>query len=75
MFSDNSNIAIGNSLISSDLQFRAIYFDEKYNKNMEKFASIGLSSNIIFRGTTFKKAKNIKRRKYIFIGSINLDIT
>ena len=36
MSSDNSNIAAGNSLISSGLQFGAIYFDEKYGKNMEK---------------------------------------
>jgi hypothetical protein len=50
MSSDNSNIAAGNSLISSGLQFEAIYFDEKYGKNMEKFTSAGLSSNIFFRG-------------------------
>jgi hypothetical protein len=36
-----SNIAAGNSLISSGLQFGAIYFDEKYGKNMEKFTSAG----------------------------------
>uniref|UniRef100_A0A0D3GG33 Uncharacterized protein n=1 Tax=Oryza barthii TaxID=65489 RepID=A0A0D3GG33_9ORYZ len=28
----------------------AIYFDEKYVKNLEKFTSTGLSSNIFFRG-------------------------
>ena len=50
MSNDNSNIAAGNSLISSGLQFEAIYFDEKYGKNMEKFTSAGLSSNIFFRG-------------------------
>jgi len=32
MSSDNSNIAAGNSLISSDLQFGAILFDEKYGE-------------------------------------------
>ena len=36
MSRDISNIAAGNSLISSCLQFGAIYFDEKYGKNMEK---------------------------------------
>ena len=50
MSNDNSNIAVGNSLISYGLQFGAIYFDEKYGKNMEKFTSAGLSSNIFFRG-------------------------
>jgi len=50
MSSDNSNIAASNSLISSGLQFGAIYFDEKYGKNMVKFTSAGLSSNIFFRG-------------------------
>jgi len=51
MSSDNSNIAASNSLISSDLQFGSILFDEKYGKNMEKFTSAGagLSSNILFR--------------------------
>jgi hypothetical protein len=50
MISDNSNIVAGNSLISYGLQFGAIYFDEKYVKNLEKFTSTGLSSNIFFRG-------------------------
>jgi hypothetical protein len=53
MSSNNSNIAAGNSLISSGLQFGAIYFDEKYGKNMEKFTSPGLSSNIFFRSILF----------------------
>jgi hypothetical protein len=53
MSSDNSNIAAGNSLVSSGLQFGAIYFNKKYSKNMEKFTSAGLSSNIIFRGALF----------------------
>jgi tRNA A-37 threonylcarbamoyl transferase component Bud32 len=39
MTSDNSIIVAGNSLILSGLQFGAIYFDEKYDKNMEKFTS------------------------------------
>ena len=70
MSSDNSNIAAGNSLISSDLQFGAILFDEKYGKNMEKFTSSGLSSNILFRGVNCrKKEEEKKKRKYIYIGS------
>ena len=48
MPSDNSNIADGNSLISSGLQFGAIYLDEKYGNNIEKFISTGLSSYIFF---------------------------
>jgi hypothetical protein len=55
MSSDNSNIAAGSSLISTGLQFGAIYFNEKYGKNMEKFTSAGLSSNIIFIGATLLK--------------------
>jgi hypothetical protein len=50
-----SNIAAGNCLISSGLQFGTIYFDEKYGKNMKKFTSAGLSSNIIFIGATLLK--------------------
>jgi hypothetical protein len=41
--------------ISSGLQFGTIYFDEKYGKNMKKFTSAGLSSNIIFIGATLLK--------------------
>uniref|UniRef100_A0A0D3FNW6 Uncharacterized protein n=1 Tax=Oryza barthii TaxID=65489 RepID=A0A0D3FNW6_9ORYZ len=50
MTSDNSNIVASNFLIPYGLQFGAIYFDEKYVKNLEKFTSTGLSSNIFFRG-------------------------
>jgi hypothetical protein len=74
MSSDNSNIAAGNSLMSSGLQFGAIPFDEKYNKNEGKFSSSGLSSNIIF-GATLLKRDDKKTRKYIYIGSMHVDIT
>ena len=42
---------------------------------MEKFTTAGLSSSIIFGGVTFKKEQNMKPRKYIFIGSMQIDIT
>ena len=75
MSSDNSNIAAGNSLISSDLQFGAILFDEKYGKNMEKFTSAGLSSNILFRGVNcHNKEEEKKKRKYIYIGAMQVDV-
>jgi len=77
MPSDNSNIADGNSLISSGLQFGAIYFDEKYGNNMEKFTSTGLSSNIFFRGVNFRKKTEEKKQsgKYIYIGSMKVEVT
>ena len=75
MSSDNSNIAAGNSLISSDLQFGAILFDEKYGKNMEKFTSAGLSSNILFRGVNcHNKEEEKKKRKYIYIGAMQVNV-
>ena len=74
---DNSNIAAGNSLMSSGLQFEAIYFDEKCGKNMEKFTSTGLSSNIFFRGVNFLKKTEEKKQsgKYIYIGSMKVEVT
>ena len=75
MSSDNSNIAASNSLISSDLQFGSILFDEKYGKNMEKFTSAGLSSNILFRWVNcHKKEEEKKKRKYIYIGAMQVDV-
>ena len=75
MSSANSNIAAGNSLISSDLQFGAILFDEKYGKNMEKFTSAGLSSNILFRGVNcHNKEEETKKRKYIYIGAMQVNV-
>jgi len=57
------------------LKFRAIIFYEKYSKNMDKFTTVGFSSNIIFDGATFTKGENIKPRKYIYVGSMKMDIT
>jgi hypothetical protein len=56
-----SNVVIG-------LKFGAIIFYEKYCKNMDKFTTVGLSSNIIFGGATFMKGENMKPRNYIYIG-------
>ena len=63
-----------NSLKSFGLQFGAIPFDEKYNKNEGKFSSAGLSSNIIFIGATLLKRDGKKTRKYIYIGSIKVEL-
>jgi hypothetical protein len=70
-----SNIAAGNPLKSSDLKFGALFLNERYIANMEKFTTAGLSSSIIFSGATQRKAENTKLAKYIFIGSMKVDIT
>ena len=68
MPSDNSNIAASSSLISSGLQFGAIYLDEKYGNNMEKFTSTGLSSNIFLEELIFtRKRKKRSSQKNISI--------
>jgi hypothetical protein len=70
-----SNIAAGNSLISSGLQFGAFSFGEKYSKDMDKFTAAGLSSNIIFRGALLSgKVEKRKPRKYMFIGSMQVEV-
>jgi len=71
--------SVGNSSLISNmeigLKFGAILFDEKYGKNMEKFTSAGLSSNILFRGVNcHKKEEEKKKRKYISIGAMQVDI-
>ena len=71
--------SVGNSSSISNmeigLKFGAILFDEKYGKNMEKFTSSGLSSNILFRGVNCrKKEEEKKKRKYIYIGAMQEDI-
>ena len=71
--------SVGNSSSISNmeigLKFGAILFDEKYGKNMEKFTSSGLSSNILFRGVNcHKKEEEKKKRKYIYIGAMQVDI-
>jgi hypothetical protein len=69
------NIAAGNSLISSGLQFGAFSFGEKYSKDMDKFTAAGLSSNIIFRGALLSgKVEKRKPRKYMFIGSMQVEV-
>ena len=70
-----SNMITGVPLDLSRLKFGAILFDEKYGKNMEKFTSAGLSSNILFRGVNcHKKEEEKKKRKYIYIGAMQVDI-
>ena len=69
--------SVGNSSSISNMEtgikFGAILFDEKYGKNMEKFTSAGLSSNILFRGVNcHKKREEKKERKYIFIGAMQV---
>ena len=45
-------------------------------KNIEKFTSAGVSSNIFFRGVNFNKKRDEKKqRKYIQIGCIQVDVT
>ena len=71
------NMSMGNSSSISNMEtgikFGAILFDEKYGKNMEKFTSASLSSNILFRGVNcHKKREEKKERKYIFIGAMQV---
>ena len=44
--SNNSNIATGNSLISTGLKSGTIIFKVKYIVDMKKFTTVGLSSKI-----------------------------
>ena len=62
-----SMVAVGNSSKFLGLEFRAILFDEKYNKNMEKFTTLGLSSKIFYRAVLLLREKKdkIKPRKYV----------
>jgi len=57
------NSPISNMVIG--LQFRAIYFDKKYGKNMDKFTSTGLSSNIYFRSVLLLDKKKKRAAKEI----------
>ena len=68
-----SNIAAGNYLKSSDVKFGALFLNEKYIANMEKFIVAGLSSPISFTSATVKKEENISS-KYIYIGTMLVDI-
>jgi hypothetical protein len=71
----SSNMAIGNSLESSGLQFGSILFYEKYSKNKKKYTLGGLLEMISFRGASFKNEENMNQRKYILVGYIQVDIT
>ena len=71
--SNNSNVAAGNSLISSGLKFETINFKDKYIADVCGFTTAGLWSNLIFSGTTFKKEGNMKQRNYMFIGTKQID--
>ena len=68
-----SNIVAGNCLKSFDLKFGALFLNEKYIANMEKFTVAGLSSPISFASATVKKEENISS-KYIYIGTMRVDI-
>ena len=58
------------------LQFGAFSSDEKYiKKAKEIFPPGGLLSMIIFKGAPSKKEDNKRPRKYIFIGSMQVDVT
>ena len=57
------NSPISNMVIG--LQFGAIYFDKKYGKNMDKFTSTGLSSNIYFRSVLLLDKKKKRAAKEI----------
>jgi len=75
MSSGNANIAASNSLILSGLKFGDFIFNEKYSKNMDKFTTTGLSSDIYFRGALlFEKEEKSKQEKHVSIGSINVDV-
>ena len=67
-----SNIAASNYLKSSDVKFGAIFLNEKYIANMERFIVAG-SSPISFTSATVKKEENISS-KYIYIGTMRVDI-
>ena len=73
---NNSNVAAGNSLISSGLKFRTIIFKDKYIVDIEKFTSVRLSSKIFYRGALLLRGKEekIKPTKYISINSKEVEI-
>ena len=74
--SNNSNVAAGNSLISSGLKFRTIIFKDKYIVDMEKFITVGLSSKIFYRGALLLhgKEEKMKPTKYISTNSKEVKI-
>ena len=70
---NNSNIAVDSSLISFDIKFGTVIFKDKYIVDVCGFTTAGLSSNLIFSGTTFKQEGNMKQRNYMFIGTMQID--
>ena len=76
MSSNNSNVAAGNSLISSSLKFGTIIFKNKYIVDMEKFTTARLSSKIFYRGALLlrEKEEKIKPTKYISTNSKEVEI-
>jgi hypothetical protein len=76
----SQNISVENfwpvSNIVTGFQFGAFSSNEKYiKKAKEIFSTGGLLSKIIFKGAPFKKEDNKRPRKYIFIGSMQVDVT
>ena len=76
----SQNISEENTCSASNmvtgLQFGAFSSDEKYiKKAKEIFPPGGLLSMIIFKGAPSKKEDNKRPRKYIFIGSMQVDVT
>jgi hypothetical protein len=69
-----SNMVTDDYFKLSGLKFGDFIFDKKYSKNMDKFTTGGLSSNILFRDVLlFGKEDKRKPRKYISIGSVRED--
>ena len=73
--SNNSNVAVGNSLISSGLKLGTIIFKDKYIVDMEKFTT-GLSSKIFYRDALLLRGKEEKMKptKYISTNSKEVEI-
>ena len=72
--SEENTCSVSNMV--TGLQFGAFSSDEKYiKKEKEIFPPGGLLSMIIFKGAPSKKEDNKRPRKYIFIGSMQVDVT
>ena len=72
--SEENTCSVSNMV--TGLQFGAFSSNEKYiKKAKEIFAPGGLSSMIIFKGATFKNKDDEKPRKYIYVGSMKVDVT
>jgi hypothetical protein len=75
MSSDISNIAADNSLISSGLQFGAIYFDEKYGKNMRNLLAPAYHQ-IYFLEVFYclEKRRKWQPRKFVNMETMHVEI-